>query len=223
MSAGQRFPSLQAASPFAERARDALQIHPPRLDGSDDPLAIAGDHVLAPGFMTAEVAMKARPAAVLIPVVARDAGEALLLTRRSMRLRDHAGQIAFPGGKIDAGDATPWDAALREAREEIGLEPDFVEPIGFLDPYLTGSGFRVLGCVGLVRPGFSLTPDPNEVDEAFEVPLAFLMNPDNHRVGEKFWKGQIRRYYEMPYENRYIWGVTAGIIRRLYERVYGIV
>ena len=133
----------------------------------------------------------------------------------------HAGQIAFPGGKIDPGDASPLAAAaLREAQEEIGLEPRFIEPIGYLDLYLTFSGFRILPLVARVDPDYRLTINPAEVADAFEVPLAFLMEPDNHQRHSRDWKGIERHYYAMPFGERYIWGVTAGILRNLYERIY---
>jgi 8-oxo-dGTP pyrophosphatase MutT (NUDIX family) len=160
-----------------------------------------------------------RPAAVLIPVV--DHPEpTVLLTQRSAHLNDHAGQISFPGGKIDASDASPLDAALREADEEIGLGREFIDPIGYLDLYATGFGFRILPTVARVRPGFKLRINDGEVDDAFEVPLAFLMNPANHQVHSKEFRGMERLYYAMPFAERYIWGATAGILRVLYERIY---
>jgi 8-oxo-dGTP pyrophosphatase MutT (NUDIX family) len=159
-----------------------------------------------------------RPAAVLIPVV--DHPEpTVLLTQRSAHLADHAGQIAFPGGKIDATDASPLDTALREAEEEIGLDRGFVDPIGYLDLYATGFGFRILPTVARVRPGFKLSINRGEVDDAFEVPLSFLMNPANHQLHSKEFRGMERSYYAMPYAERYIWGATAGILRILYERI----
>jgi 8-oxo-dGTP pyrophosphatase MutT (NUDIX family) len=160
-----------------------------------------------------------RPAAVLIPVV--DHPEpTVLLTQRSAHLNDHAGQISFPGGKIDATDASPRDTALREAWEEIGLEDGFVDPIGYLDLYGTSFGFRILPTVAKVRPGFKLRISRSEVDEAFEVPLAFLMNPANHQIHTREFRGMERAYYAMPYAERHIWGATAGMLRVLYERIY---
>jgi 8-oxo-dGTP pyrophosphatase MutT (NUDIX family) len=160
-----------------------------------------------------------RPAAVLIPIV--DHPEpTVLLTQRSAHLADHAGQIAFPGGKIDATDASPRDAALREAEEEVGLGRSFVDPLGYLGVYGTSFGFRILPTVARVRPGFSLALNRSEVDDAFEVPLAFLMNPDNHQLHAKEFRGVERTYYAMPFAERYIWGATAGILRVLYERIY---
>jgi 8-oxo-dGTP pyrophosphatase MutT (NUDIX family) len=159
-----------------------------------------------------------RPAAVLIPVIDHPQ-PTVLLTQRSPHLNDHAGQIAFPGGKIDVTDASPLATALREAEEEIGLPREFVEPIGYLDLYGTSFGFRILPTVARVRPGFSLRINRSEVDDAFEVPLAFLMDPANHQVHSREFRGMERSYYAMPFAERYIWGATAGILRVLYERI----
>jgi 8-oxo-dGTP pyrophosphatase MutT (NUDIX family) len=160
-----------------------------------------------------------RPAAVLIPIVEHPE-PTVLLTQRSPHLADHAGQISFPGGKIDAIDATPRDAALREAEEEVGLGRSFVETLGYLPVYGTGFGFRILPTVARVRPGFELRINRSEVDDAFEVPLAFLMDPKNHQLHAKEFRGVERTYYAMPFAERYIWGATAGILRVLYERIY---
>ena len=159
-----------------------------------------------------------RPAAVLIGIVEREE-PMVLLTQRTKELREHAGQIAFPGGKIDATDKSPLDAALREAEEEVGLDRSYVDPIGYLDLYGTGFGFRILPTVARVRPGFSLKINHSEVVDAFEVPLAFLMNPANHHVHSKEFRGMERSYYAMPFAERYIWGATAGMLRVLYERI----
>jgi 8-oxo-dGTP pyrophosphatase MutT (NUDIX family) len=160
-----------------------------------------------------------RPAAVLIAVVDHPQ-PTVLLTQRSPHLNNHAGQISFPGGKIDAIDASPLDAALREAEEEVGLKREFVEPIGYLDLYGTAFGFRILPTVARVKPGFKLKINASEVEDAFEVPLAFLMNPENHQIHSKEFRGMERSYYAMPFAERYIWGATAGILRVLYERIY---
>jgi len=159
-----------------------------------------------------------RPAAVLIGIVEREQ-PMVLLTQRSADLPEHAGQIAFPGGKIDATDKSPLDAALREAEEEVGLDRSYVDPIGYLDLYGTGFGFRILPTVARVRPGFALTINRSEVVDAFEVPLAFLMNPANHQVHSREFRGMERSYYAMPFAERYIWGATAGMLRVLYERI----
>jgi 8-oxo-dGTP pyrophosphatase MutT (NUDIX family) len=160
-----------------------------------------------------------RPAAVLIPIVDH-AEPTVLLTQRAAHLNDHAGQISFPGGKIDATDASPLDAALREAEEEIGLKREFIDPIGYLDLYATGFGFRILPTLARIKPGFKLRINEDEVDDAFEVPLAFLMDPANHQLHAKEFRGMERHYYAMPFAERYIWGATAGILRVLYERIY---
>ena len=160
-----------------------------------------------------------RPAAVLIAVVDHPQ-PTVLLTQRSPHLNNHAGQISFPGGKIDATDASPLAAALREAEEEVGLTREFVEPVGYLDLYGTAFGFRILPTVARVKPGFKLKLNASEVDDAFEVPLAFLMNPENHQIHSKEFRGMERSYYAMPFAERYIWGATAGILRVLYERIY---
>src|SRR5947209_13943015 len=159
-----------------------------------------------------------RPAAVLIPVVDHPQ-PTVLLTQRAAHLNDHAGQIALPICKIDATDASPLQTALREAEEEIGLGREFVDPIGYLDLYGTSFGFRILPTVARVRPGFRLRINKSEVDDAFEVPLAFLMDPANHQLHSREFRGMERSYYAMPFAERYIWGATAGILRLLYERI----
>jgi 8-oxo-dGTP pyrophosphatase MutT (NUDIX family) len=160
-----------------------------------------------------------KPAAVLVPIIDRRE-PTVLLTLRTADLASHAGQVAFPGGKIDAADESPVAAALREAREETGLAPALIEPIGYLDLYLTFSGFRILPTVARINPDFTLALNSREVTETFEVPLEFLMTPANHQRKTRDWNGLVRDYYAIPFENRYIWGITAGILRNLYERVY---
>ena len=159
-------------------------------------------------------------AAVLIPLVERVEGWFVLFTLRSADLADHAGQISFPGGRIDPEDANEDDAALREAEEEIGLPRAHVEIAGRLDTWISGTGFIITPIVGLVRPVAHLVPNPVEVAEIFEVPLDFLMTPGNHQRLKREWQGIERQYYAMPFNDRYIWGVTAGILRNLYERIY---
>lgn len=159
------------------------------------------------------------PAAVLFPIVLRDSGETVLLTQRTAHLRDHAGQISFPGGRVEASDLSAIDTALRETEEEVGLARHHVEVLGFLPEYRTGTGFRVTPVVGLVQPPFDLTPDSFEVAEVFEVPLAFLIDPANHQQHEIHHRGALRQYFAMPYGEYFIWGATAGIIRSLSGRL----
>ena len=166
-------------------------------------------------------------AAVLVPLVARAPGLAVLLTQRTAHLPTHAGQIAFPGGKVDADDASVQAAALREAHEEVGLAPSHIEVIGELPVYTTGTGFHITPVVALVHPPFALQPNPGEVDAVFEVPLDFLMNPANHRRHAFDWQGRQRQWFSMPYQEpvpsaggtveRFIWGATAGMLRNLYR------
>jgi 8-oxo-dGTP pyrophosphatase MutT (NUDIX family) len=204
---------------FFDRARARLRFEiPPGLNDASI-VPISGD----PGNdrMLQIIAQERpiRPAAVLIPIVDHPQ-PTVLLTQRAAHLNDHAGQISFPGGKIDASDASPLDAALREAEEEIGLRREFIDPIGYLDLYATGFGFRILPTLARIKPGFKLRVNETEVDDAFEVPLAFLMNPANHQLHSKEFRGMERSYYAMPFAERYIWGATAGILRVLYERIY---
>jgi 8-oxo-dGTP pyrophosphatase MutT (NUDIX family) len=159
------------------------------------------------------------PAAVLFPIVLRDGGQTVLLTQRTAHLRDHAGQISFPGGRVEAHDCSPTDTALRETEEEIGLARERVEIVGFLPEYRTGTGFRVTPVVALVRPPFDLQPDPFEVAEIFEVPLAFLLDPANHQQHSLHYRGALRNYFAMPFGEYFIWGATAGMIRSLSERL----
>ena len=211
-------PAAITSAEFFDRARARLRFDVP--PGLVDPNIIPRSGDRGNDRMLEIVAREQpiRPAAVLIPVV-EHAQPTVLLTQRAAHLNDHAGQISFPGGKIDATDASPLDAALREAEEEIGLSRQFIDPIGYLDLYATGFGFRILPTVARVKPGFRLRINEAEVDDAFEVPLAFLMNPANHQVHRKEFRGMERSYYAMPFEERYIWGATAGILRVLYERI----
>ena len=157
-----------------------------------------------------------RPAAVLVPVVIRDAGLSILLTQRTDHLYDHAGQISFPGGRSDPGDASPAATALREASEEIGLPHSLVEVLGTLPEYTTVTGYHVTPVVGLVRTLPALRLDAFEVAEAFEVPLAFFLDPGNHQRNTLQYQGRTRYYYAMPYGQRYIWGATAGMLMNFY-------
>lgn len=204
---------------FFARGRERLRFDVPPALLDPDVIPTSGDSGTDRMLEIIAREQPIRPAAVLIPVV--DHPEpTVLLTQRSPNLSSHAGQIAFPGGKIDVTDATPLDAALREAEEEVGLDRSFVDPIGYLDVYGTAFGFRILPTVARVRPGFSLRINEGEVDDAFEVPLAFLMDPANHQLHSKEFRGMERSYYAMPFAERYIWGATAGILRVLYERIY---
>lgn len=170
-----------------------------------------------------------RDAAVLFGVVPRPEDVRLILTTRTADLRAHAGQVALPGGKVDPEDVDPIATALREAEEEIGLAPDLVAPLGYFRPYLAGSGFRIMPVVAVVDPGYATTLNAVEVADVFEVPLDFLMDQTNHRIGHRIWQGQRRSFYEMPYpepagpekpaRERYIWGITAGIIRQVAEHL----
>ena len=185
------------------------QLEPPRSDYDLNPEL---RHEIDPASV--------RPAAVLVGIVDRAPELTMLLTQRTEGLPTHSGQIAFPGGKIDAGDASATDTALREAAEEIGLAARHVEILGFLDCYQTGTGFRIMPVVGLITPPFELMINGREVAEAFEVPLGFLMDARNHQRHSREWRGRERHYYAMPFGERYIWGATAGIIRNLHERLH---
>ena len=180
-----------------------------------------GDHVLNPDLPPyARWQGPPRDAAVLIGILERDTGLSVVLTQRTGHLKAHAGQVAFPGGKIDPTDAGPVDAALREADEEIGLVPSNVETLGTLAPYLTGSGYKIIPVIGKLQTAGPFRPNPDEVEDVFEVPLTFLMDPLNHQKQSRDWEGKRRYFYAMPFGERYIWGVTAGIIRSFYETVY---
>jgi 8-oxo-dGTP pyrophosphatase MutT (NUDIX family) len=208
-----------AGADFFARVRGRLTLDVPAALSDPAAPAVRGDLDLDPSLWERAGVAATRPAAVLVGIVDRPQ-PTILLTQRTAELGNHAGQIAFPGGKIDPGDASPAAAALREAEEEIGLKRALVEPIGYLDLFLTFSGFRVLPTVARVDPALELVLNPAEVADSFEVPLAFLMDAQNHALHSRDWKGIIRRYYAMPFGERYIWGVTAGILRNLYERIY---
>lgn len=211
-------PVLSAAE-FFTRAGERLDLVMPQ--GLTDPNVIPkrGDHDADPVMEKIAAVRPIRPAAVLVPVV--DHPEpTVLLTQRAQHLPDHPGQISFPGGKIEASDETPKHSALREAEEEIGLDRAHVEPLGYLDLYMTTLGYRIVPLVARVKPGFTLTLNPSEVDNVFEVPLAFLMDIANHQRHSREWQGVTRHFYAITFEQRYIWGVTAGILRNLYDRIY---
>ena len=186
-----------------------------RLRRSLLPAPAAGEAVIEDGARSSELT----PAAVLFPIVRREPGFTVLLTERTAHLRDHAGQVSFPGGGVEAEDDSPLETALRETEEEIGLARRHVDILGYLPEYRTGTGFCVVPVVGLVTPPFSLAPDPFEVAEVFEVPLAFLLDEANHQRHSVHLRGALRHYYAMPYGDHFIWGATAGMIRSLTERL----
>ena len=198
---------------------DRLRKMASRMTSGAADVALHGDHALNPDVAVLLNGSEFREAAVLIPVVNRRFGAGLLLTRRTETMRKHSGQIAFPGGAIDPGDASPEAAALRETREEIGLTGDAVETICRLPPYLTATGFRITPILALIPPGYELAINAEEVDAAFEVPFSFVMDPENHKRESRLWQGKERFYYGITYGEHYIWGVTAGIVRVLYERL----
>ena len=161
------------------------------------------------------------PAAVLFPIVMHGSAPSVLLTQRTDDLKHHPGQISFPGGRVEDSDASLAAAALREATEEIGLPASQVEVLGYLPEYRTGTGYRITPVVGCVTPPFTLSPDPREVAEVFEVPLAFLLDAANYREYERELQGRMRRYFAVPYERYFIWGATAGIIVSLSSALRG--
>jgi 8-oxo-dGTP pyrophosphatase MutT (NUDIX family) len=210
--------SISGAEFFA-RARVRLTLEVP--EGLTDPTITPkrGDHDADPVMKKIAEVRPIRPAAVLVPVIDH-AEPTVLLTQRAQHLPDHPGQVSFPGGKIDKADASPLDSALREAEEEIGLDRKAVTPIGYLDLYMTTLGYRIVPVIARVAPGFALRLNENEVDATFEVPLGFLMDQTNVQRHSRDWQGMTRHYYAITFGERYIWGVTAGILRNLYERIY---
>ena len=199
---------------------DEFRTRAARLHAAPPDVARRSDDDLNPQARIIPPGVEPKPAAVLVPLVPRHGELHMLLTQRQPHMRSHAGQIAFPGGRIDASDADPVAAALRETEEETGITPGFVEPLGFLDIYLTGTSFRVVPVVAIVRPGFTVTPHEGEVADVFEVPLSFLMNPANHERHSREYQGKERFFYAMPWQGRYIWGATAGMIRNLFALMY---
>lgn len=190
----------------ADRLRDILQSEGP---WPQDPLGSTeyrnpgreGDPVLA---------------AVLIPLVVRPEGLMVMLTKRTAHLYDHAGQISFPGGRVEAEDSSPFATALRETDEETGLSAEYIELLGSMPAYTTATGFEITPVLSFVKPGFVLSPDTFEVAEVFEVPLSFIVNPANHRLYQaQLPEGRVRRYYAIPWNQYFIWGATAGMLRNL--------
>lgn len=223
MPATASHPPPITAAEFRRLARERLHRAPSEaiFDPRTGRSWTRGDFALNPELVADLAAMAPpRPAAVLVPVIARPE-LTVLLTVRTDQLPTHAGQIAFPGGKVEKVDAGPIATALREAQEEIGLDALHVEPLGFLDSYRSGTGFHIMPLVGLVEPRFSLTPDPAEVADIFEVPLSFLMDAANHQRHVREWCGRLRHFYAIPFGERYIWGATAGMLENLRERLFG--
>ena len=184
------------------------------------PLAFGqGDHSLNPHVQREVQVRPLKPAAVLVPVVLRQPQLQVLFTRRADHLARHAGQVSFPGGRLNDEAEAAVDAALRETEEEIGLLRDHVEILAELDSYETGTGFRIQPFIGLVREGFELNVDAEEVAEVFEVPLSFLMDSRNHETHSGVWQGAERRYYAIPFGRHYIWGATAGILVNMHNRL----
>jgi 8-oxo-dGTP pyrophosphatase MutT (NUDIX family) len=207
--------SPSVAADFLTLTSGRLRHEPPDLaDALSNP---RGDHTL--DEVPLIYPLRPKSAAVLVPVLMRDE-PSLLFTERSSQLRQHSGQIAFPGGRVDPTDASIAAAACREADEEIGLDGRHIRVLGYLDPYLSTTNYLVMPVVAEVEPGYTLTLNPHEVAHTFEVPLRFLMDPHNHELHSREWKGRLRRFYAIPYQEHYIWGVTAGIVRNLYERLY---
>jgi len=201
-----------------EEVRSWITRHLDPLEDADDAARpITSDFDLNPTHLAPDETLK--PAAVLVALVEREEGLGVLLTRRSDTLRRHTGQVAFPGGRCDPGE-TVWQTALREAQEEIGLDRSFVTPIGYLDLYMTTLGYRIVPVIARVAPGFALTLNESEVDAVFEVPLGFLMDQNNVERHSRDWQGMTRHYYAITFGERYIWGVTAGILRNLHDRIY---
>ena len=208
---------INPVTPSAD-LRDWIGCHLDPLEDHAHPPSTS-DFDLSPAARPDQVELT--PAAVLIGLIEREAGYSVLLTRRVDTLRRHAGQIAFPGGRCDPGE-TPWAAALREAHEEVGLDPQYVTLAGLSSPYQTGTGYRIVPVVGFIRPGFTLAANPDEVADIFETPFGFLMDPANHEEHEREAPtGEKRRFYAMTHEDRFIWGATAGMLRALYQRLYG--
>jgi 8-oxo-dGTP pyrophosphatase MutT (NUDIX family) len=207
------------APEFFSRARQRLTFDVPVGFADPDVIPHHDQHDADPALIAALAAVRpVRTAAVLVPVIERNE-PSVLFTQRTARLADHGGQISFPGGKIDSSDATPVAAALREAEEEIALSRRFVDPIGYLDIHLTPFGHRIIPLLARVQPGFALRLNPGEVEDTFEVPLTFLMMPQNYTSESRDWNGLTLSLHAIRFGERSIWGATAGILRSLYEKV----
>lgn len=202
---------------FLERARAKLANPFKELFADLEPLEPIDPFV--PGDGSGLPIRKLRPAAVLFGLIDRGEDFGVVFTQRPQTMKAHAGQVSLPGGKLEEGENVA-EAAVREAEEEIGAPRAQIELIGQADPYRTNSGFCVSLLVGVFPPDFIPEPDPREVDEVFETPLSFLMSPENHQEHVKEWGGVWRRYYAMPHNGRFIWGVTAGMIKSLHDCLY---
>ena len=204
--------TLQESSPDERIALLRIHLaHPPDT---------RSDYDLNPGMRTEAPPVESlTPAAVLVPIVGHKSSPTVLLTKRTDHLRDHAGQVSFPGGRVEVVDDGPNDTALRETDEEIGLHRDHIEIVGQLADYETRTGFNVTPIVGYVRPGFDLKLDSFEVAAAFEIPLEFVLDPRNHQKRSRMWKGTERHYYAMEYDSYLVWGATAGMLVNLYHRM----
>ena len=209
---GKASPGRRSAPGTTPSSEDVLRAFDPAMEGQ------RGDHDLNPGMHPTR---SLTAAAVLVPLIDRDGGMTVLLTKRTEHLNDHAGQVSFPGGRIDPEDRDAAAAALRGAREEVGLDPQRVDLIGRLDTYVTRTGFDVTPWVGLVTPPIALVPDPFEVAEVFEVPLDFFLDSANRRTESRLWQGQERFFYVYPWHGYYIWGATAGMLSNLAEVLGG--
>ena len=202
---------VRAELPTPAQLNGLGQLRDQRVDGDlNDDLSQAD---------TEEMTKDLRLAAVLVPLVEHADEPSILLTRRADHLEKHSGQVAFPGGKVEDSDDSPIAAALREAEEEIGLDPSHVEIAGVLDTYQTGTGFLILPVVGLVRPGFTLTPDENEVADVFEVPAHIALSEANWKTDSGEWKGRMWNFYSMDYQGYNIWGATAGMLMHMSRRI----
>ncbi|MER2534514.1 MAG: CoA pyrophosphatase [Rhizobiaceae bacterium] len=211
MSDGIIAPSQFSAQDFRRRIEAGGPLPTDRVEGDHTFNPDLRDMIMRPGLSRA---------AVLVPVIDHGEEAGVLLTKRADALRAHSGQIAFPGGRIDPGDVSPEAAALRETLEEVGLGERDIEVVGRMPDYFSGSGYQVTPVLGIVRPDYLVTVNADEVDDVFEVPLRFLMDPANHQRASRVWNERERFFYAMPFGERYIWGLTAGIIRSVYERLY---
>lgn len=202
---------------IADEGLDALRPHLLPEAPAAPTVATRSDYDLTPEHRPAEP-RKLRPAAVLMPIVMRTE-PTMLFTRRTPHLARHAGQVSFPGGRVHEDDASLIETALRETHEETGITADFVSVAGFLETYETGTGFAIVPVVGMLQEGFRLMPDPGEVDEVFEVPLSFLLDPANRERKSAEWQGRRREFYAYNYGRHYIWGATAAILVNFMERL----